>query len=63
MERNTLFSEFVKAEDERTKLKLTARIEEVLEFEETVLRKEYDKVSKDKAKTKRRREYLTQEYE
>jgi hypothetical protein len=55
-----LFSEFVKAEDDRTKLKLTARIDELLEFEETVLRKDYDKVSKDKSKGKRRREYLTQ---
>jgi hypothetical protein len=52
MERNTLFSDFVKAEDERNKLKLTTRIDELLEYEETVIRKDYDKVSKDKSKEK-----------
>jgi hypothetical protein len=63
MERNTLFSDFVKAEDERNKLKLTTRIDELLEYEETVIRKDYDKVSKDKSKVKNKREYLTEEYE
>lgn len=54
--------EFVRAEEERFKLQLPSRIDEVLEHEETVIRKDYDKVSKDKAKVKKRREFLTEEY-
>lgn len=62
MEKNTLFLEFVRAEEERYKLQLPARIDEVLEYEETVIRKDYDKVSKDKSKAKKRKEFLTEEY-
>jgi hypothetical protein len=50
----------LKAEEERKRLQLPPRIEEVIDYEETVLLKEFGQPPK--SKLKKKREFVTEEY-